>query len=367
MKKLGFGTMRLPLTDPDDTKSIDYDQVCRMADHFLSSGFSYFDTAYGYHGELSEEAVRRCVTERYKREQYILADKMPIIRVKAADEYPRYFEEQLKRCGVDYFDYYLLHNICRDRYDNTLKFGGFEFLCRLKEQGLVKNIGFSYHDNAEFLDEILTNHPETDFVQLQVNYLDWNSAAIQSGACYETARRHGKPVIVMEPVKGGTLANLPKAVVNEMKKSGAQGSPASYAIRFAASLDKCMMVLSGMSSMEQLLDNTAYMSDFRPLDSKEREMLARVVDVINDNVTPCTNCKYCMEECPKNINIPAYFGLYNMFASTGKKSGMYYRRVSLNFGKALECIKCGRCEKICPQHIEIRKTLEKFADLYERE
>ncbi len=365
VKKLGFGFMRLPLTDSEDPKSIDYDLVCEMVDRFIERGFSYFDTAYGYHGELSETAVKRCLTDRYPRDKYILADKMPIIRVKGGGEYQTYFSEQLRRCGVEYFDFYLLHNMCRDRYDNTMKFGGFEFLKGLKERGLAKQIGFSYHDNAEFLDRVLTEHPEIDFVQLQLNYLDWNSAAIQSGACYETARRHGKPVIAMEPVKGGTLASLPKDAEAEFKKAGMNASPASYAIRFAASLEGCMMVLSGMSSAEQMLDNTSNMADFRPLSDLERETLERVTGIINKNATPCTNCKYCTEECPKDINIPAYFGLYNMFRTTGKKSGMYYRRVSLNRGRASDCVKCGKCEKACPQHIKIREELEKFAEIYE--
>ena len=366
MKKLGFGTMRLPLTDPEDVKSIDYDQMCRMVDCFLERGFVYFDTAYPYHGEQSEDAVKRCLVDRYPRERYILADKMPILRVKGAEEYPRYFEEQLKRCGVDYFDYYLLHNMGKERYANTLKYGGFEFMRGLKEQGLVKKIGFSYHDDAELLDEILTGYPEIDVVQLQINYLDWNSTAIQSGACYEVACRHGKQVIAMEPVKGGSLANLPAAAMDELKRRGAQGSPASYAVRYAASLDNCFMVLSGMSNLEQMTENTSYMSDFKPLDEDERDMLKRVTEIVNKDITPCTNCRYCMEECPRNINIPAYFGLYNMYAVTGKKTNMYYERHSMNHGRAADCIKCGKCERICPQHIEIRGALEKFADLYER-
>ena len=366
MKKLGFGTMRLPLTDLDDEKSIDYEQMCRMVDHFLEQGFTYFDTAYPYHGEQSEGAVKRCLVDRYPRERYILADKLPIFRVNTPEEYPKYFEEQLHRCGVEYFDYYLLHNMGKERYADTIKYGGFEFICKLKEQKLVKNIGFSYHDDAELLDEILTKYPEMDFVQLQINYLDWNSAAIQSGACYEVACRHRKPVIAMEPVKGGSLANLSVEAINEMKERGASGSPASYAIRYAASLDNCMMVLSGMSNLEQLIDNTSYMKDFQPLSREEQDMLQYVKDIVNRNMTPCTNCRYCMEVCPKNIHIPAYFGLYNMYAATGKKTNMYYERHSMNFGKAMDCIGCGKCERNCPQHIEIRKALKKFADLYER-
>ncbi len=366
MKKLGFGTMRLPLTDPEDEKSIDYDQVCRMADHFLEQGFTYFDTAYMYHKELSEGAVKRCLVDRYPRDRFVLADKMPVVRVNRTEEYPGYFEEQLKRCGVDYFDYYLLHNIGNERYAKTEKCGGFQFLSGLKEKKLAKHIGFSYHDDAPLLDRILTEHPEVDFVQLQINYLDWNSAIIQSGACYDTACRHGKKVIVMEPVKGGILARLPEAALKELDAAGAGGSPASYAIRFAASLENCFMVLSGMSSFDQLADNTAYMKDFQPLTEGERKMLQRITGILNSSITPCTNCRYCMEECPKNINIPAYFGLYNMYAATGQKTNMYYERASLNHGKALDCIKCGKCEKICPQHIGIRGELEKFADLYEK-
>lgn len=359
--------MRLPLTDPEDAKSIDYDQMCRMVDCFMERGFVYFDTAFPYHGEQSEGAVKKCLVDRYSRDSYILADKMPILRVKSPEDYPRFFEEQLSRCGVDFFDYYLLHNMGKERYANTLKYGGFEFICKLKEKGLVKKIGFSYHDDPELLDEILTKYPEMDVVQLQINYLDWNSSAIQSGACYEVACRHGKQVIAMEPVKGGSLASLPDEAMQELKKRKAQGSPASYAIRYAASLDNCIMVLSGMSNFEQLAENTSYMEDFQPLSRDERDMLNRITDIVNSNITPCTNCKYCMEECPANINIPAYFGLYNMYAATGKKTNMYYERYSMNHGKAVDCMKCGKCERICPQHIGIREALNKFADVYERE
>lgn len=373
MKKLGFGTMRLPLLNSEEPKSIDYKQFNKMVDYFLENGFTYFDTAYPYHEEMSEDAVKRCLVDRYPRESFVLADKMPIMRVKAQEDYQRFFNEQLRRCGVDYFDYYLLHNMGSDRYENTLKYGGFEFISRMKEKGYVGKIGFSFHDNAELLDRILTEHPEVDFVQLQVNYLDWGSPVAQSGACYETAVKHNKPVIVMEPVKGGTLAKLPPdamKVMEEYKKScGKQNaSPASYAVRYAASLDNVMMVLSGMSSIEQLVDNVSYMKAFVPLNGQEKQMLARITDILNSTISiPCTSCKYCMEECPKNINIPAYFGLYNLYSVTGKKTKMYYERYRLNHGLASECIECGRCEKICPQHISIRENLKEFVDLYEKE
>ncbi len=368
MKKLGFGTMRLPLLDSSDVTSIDYEQMCMMADLFLEQGFTYFDTAYPYHGEHSEEAVRRCLVERYPRGSYVLADKMPILRVKSADDYKRYFDEQISRCGVADFDYYLLHNMGKERYINTVKYGGFEFIQKMKEQGCVKKTGFSYHDDAQLLDRILTEHPEVDFVQLQINYLDWDSIVIQSGACYEVACKHHKPVAVMEPVKGGLLARLPEKAMQAFKEgAGEEASPAAFAIRYAASLDNVFMVLSGMSAYEQLKENTAAMRDFKPLDEKEQALLKNVAAIVNSSTAiECTACGYCMEECPKNINIPAYFGLYNLYGITGKKTQMYYERHSMEHGKAMDCLHCGKCERVCPQHLDIRGYLEKYADLYEK-
>ncbi len=367
-KKLGFGAMRLPLIDPDDPKRIDLDQVCRMVDLYMEGGFRYFDTAYPYHEGHSEEALRQCLVERYPRERFLLADKMPVFLVKAKEDYERFFTEQLRRCGVSHFDVYLLHNLGRDRYPDVERFGGFDFLRRLKERGLARNIGFSFHDDAKTLDRILTDHPEVDVVQLQINYLDWNGAVVQSGRCYDVATRHGKQVIVMEPVKGGQLANLPDAAMQWFTDfyGSAAPSPASLAIRFAASLDNVRVVLSGMSTPEQVADNTAYMGEFIPLSDDEYELTGKIERELKRSIkVPCTGCRYCMEVCPKNIAIPDYFGLLNLHAVTGNKTNMYYQRYSMNHGKASDCLKCGLCETNCPQHIPIREMLESFKALYE--
>ena len=367
-KKLGFGAMRLPLLNRDDPTSIDHHQVARMVDTFMARGFRYFDTAYPYHEGCSETALRQALVERYPRDSFLLADKMPILQVKGPEDYQRFFDTQRERCGVDYFDVYLLHNLGRDRYPNTEKFGGFAFLRRLKEQGLAKNIGFSFHDDAQTLDRILTDHPEVDVVQLQINYLDWDGAVAQSGRCYETALRHGKEVIVMEPVKGGQLARLPESAMDIFRRHyGEDGpSPASLAVRYAASLPGVKVVLSGMSDLAQLRDNTGFMQDFRPLDEGEQALARAIAAELKKAIrVSCTGCRYCMEVCPKNIAIPDYFGLLNLHAVTGSKTNMYYQRYAMHHGKASECLHCGLCEKNCPQHIAIRDMLEEFAGLYE--
>lgn len=364
MKKLGFGCMRLPLCNPQDPTSVNQQELNQMVDAFMEAGFNYFDTAYLYHDEKSESSLKAALMDRYDRERFILADKMPTVIVKAAEEYPVYFQNQLERTGAGYFDYYLMHNMGKDRYETTKRFGGFEFARRMQEEGKIKKFGFSFHDDADTLDRILTEHPEVDFVQLQINYLDWENPIIQSGKCYETAVKHGKPVIVMEPVKGGILAKLPAEAEELMREWNPDASPVSYALRFAASLENVMMVLSGMSSLEQMKDNLKIMEEPGPLTAEERDMLKKVVAVIEKNTAvPCTSCGYCMEVCPKNIAIPKIFGLYNNYAVTGSFSGMYYKRATYNRGKASDCVQCHLCEKNCPQHIAIPEHLKKVAEL----
>lgn len=369
MKKLGFGLMRLPLLDASDVTAIDEAQLCRMVDAFLEQGFTYFDTAYPYHKQTSEGAIRRALVERHPRESYLLADKMPTFLVKGPEDYPKFFQEQLERCGVEYFDYYLLHTLGRDLYGKTKEYGGFDFVRKLKAEGKIRHMGFSFHDTAEVLDQILTEQPDMEFVQLQINYIDWDSERVQSGKCYEVARKHGKPIIVMEPIRGGALASLPGEAEALMKQCQPGLSVPSWAVRFAASLDGVMMVLSGMGSMEQLQDNTRYMKEFSPLSEEEKAVLEKVVEVIQNSVAiPCTSCRYCVDGCPENIPIPEYFSLYNRMEQTrdkGAEKEKYEEMVKDGkHGKASGCIGCRQCEEHCPQHIEVVQWIGKVAEVF---
>ena len=369
MKKLGFGFMRLPLLDKDDITSIDYATLNDMVDNFMQKGFRYFDTAYMYHEGVSEVAIRESVVKRYPRDSFMLADKMPTMFLKSKDEQKEIFKLQLERCGVDYFDNYLLHNLGAHNYQTALKFDCFSYVQELKKEGYAKRIGFSYHDNAALLDEILSAHPYVDFVQLQINYLDWDNESIQSGKCYEVALKHKKPVIIMEPLKGGLLANIPEKAQELFRSIHPDMSVSSWGIRFAASLDNVEIVLSGMSDLSQLLDNTSYMQDFIPLTDKEQATTGKVKQIIKSAVAiPCTACQYCVDTCPQNIAIPKYFSLYNEKQHYGKDAllpNLYYGNYSKTHGKASDCIECRICEEHCPQKLQIVNLLKDVAKAFE--
>ena len=363
-KNFGFGCMRLPMNGDQ----VDIAETTRMVDEFLAQGFNYFDTAHGYIGGKSELALKECLTSRYPREAYSLTDKLTDSYFKTETDIRPFFESQLEACGVDYFDFYLMHAQNADNFKKFKACHAYETAFALKAEGRIRHVGLSFHDRAEVLDQILTEYPQIEVVQIQFNYLDYDDIAVQSRKCYEVCRKHGKPVLVMEPVKGGSLVNLPeeaKKVLDDLHG----GSPASYAIRFAAGFPGMMMVLSGMSDLEQMKDNLSYMRDFKPLNETELAAVNKVQEIFHKmNMIPCTACRYCVEGCPKQISIPDLFAIMNIKQLHHDwNADYYYEEVHTAPGRrASDCLKCGKCEKICPQHLPIRKLLEETAKEFDK-
>lgn len=372
-KKLGFGLMRLPTKTPDNPANIDIEQVKQMVDMFIERGFTYFDTAWMYCGFASENAAKEALVDRYPRNSFTLATKLHAGFIKTEEDCDKIFNEQLKKTGVAFFDYYLIHDVNRHNNETYNKLHVFDWLLKKKSAGLVKHIGFSFHDDHEFLEHVLSEHPEVEFVQIQLNYLDYDNPSVQSRKCYEVATKHNVPVIVMEPVKGGTLVNMSETIVRLYKDFAPELSVASWAIRFAASHKNVAMVLSGMSNLAQLDDNTSYMKEFKPLSEEEQLIVKKATAILNEEtVIPCTGCSYCTEGCPMHIAIPRYFALYNADLKenpNGTKpwtiQGEYYANLTKTFGKASECVQCGQCEDICPQHIKIIGYLQDVSKRFE--
>ena len=362
---LGFGGMRLPMKDGE----VVIDEMNRMVDAFLEAGFNYFDTAHGYLQGQSELALRECLARRYPRDRFVLTDKLTDCFFKSQADIRPLFEAQLQACGVEYFDFYLMHAQGLTNYDHFKACRAYETAFALKAEGKIRHVGISFHDRAEVLEEILTTYPQIEVVQIQFNYVDYDDPAVQSRECYEVCRRHGKPVLVMEPVKGGNLVNLPeeaRKVLDELHG----GSPASYAIRFVAGFPGMMMVLSGMSSMEQMKDNLSYMKDFQPLNETELEAVKKVQSIFRGmNLIPCTACRYCTDGCPRQIAIPDLFAVMNTKQIYHDwNADFYYNNVYTGTGRrASDCIQCGRCEKACPQHLPIRRLLTEIAAEFEKQ
>lgn len=354
-QKFGFGCMRLPLVGEE----IDIPQFKRMVDLFIEKGFIYFDTAHGYHSGRSEKAIKEALTSRYPRNAYTLTNKLTDSFFKTEEDILPFFKSQLEACGVEYFDFYLMHAQNATRFEHFKKCRAYETALELKEQGYIKHFGISFHDTAEVLDRILTEYPQVELVQIQLNYLDYEDVAVQSRLCYEVCVKHNKPVVIMEPIRGGRLINLPPEAKEIVNRSGL--TPQNLALRFAASFENVFMVLSGMSNIEQMEDNLSFMKDYTPLSEEEFKLTQEVASSIRRaQLISCTACRYCVDGCPMHIAIPDLFSLMNAKKTHDNdwNSGFYYRTVyTVKNGKAKDCIRCGKCEAICPQKLPIRDLL----------
>ena len=380
-KRLALGCMRLPLNESGKESDVDFDLCDEMVDRFMEAGFNYFDTARVYHGGASERMIKKCIADRYPRESFVLTDKLSDSCFRTEEDIRPLFEDQLRVCGVSYFDFYLMHSLHREIYDQYQNSHAFEIAQELKAEGKIRHVGISFHDDAEFLEQILNDHPEIEIVQIQFNYFDFNSPSIQSGKLYEICEKYDKPILVMEPVRGGSLAKVPPAAEAALKQlwerecendplasEDEPPSAASYALRFAASFPQIAMVLSGMSDMEMLEDNIDTFSGFCPIDEDELKVLETVRSYIEDqDVIQCTACRYCTAGCPQHISIPDLFSDYNnhkLFKTWN--SNFYYEIHTGDGGRASDCIKCGQCEIACPQKLPIRKLLEQVAAEFEK-
>ena len=369
-KRLGLGCMRLPLTSRNDA-DVDYELCNRMVDRFMEAGFNYFDTARVYHAGSSEKMIKKCIADRYPRDAFLLTDKLSDACFKKEADIRPLFEDQLKVCGVDYFDFYLMHAQDKENYPKYQKTHAYEIAQELKAEGKIKHVGISFHDSADFLEQILNDHPEIEIVQIQFNYFDTDSPSVEASRLYEICQAHEKPMVVMEPVRGGGLAKLTEeqqAVFDDLyEDDGEKPSAASYAMRFCASFPWIAMVISGMGDMDMLEDNIQSFSPLEPIDEEELEAIEKVKTLmLGQEGIPCTACKYCLEGCPEHIRIPDIFSSYNadkVFHSWNSR--MYYEVSTRDGGKASDCIKCGKCEKACPQHLPIRELLEKVAARFE--
>lgn len=371
MKKMGFGLMRLPQTDKDKPETINQEQVNKMTELFLEKRYTYFDTAYPYHNGKSEIALKEAL-KNHHRESYIVADKLPIFAITKEEEVEPIFKEQLERCGVEYFDYYLLHNISPFSEAGYIDVDSYKFLKQQKDAGKIKKLGFSSHGDAKYIEKYLQKYPDMDFIQLQINYLDWESQTIESKKCYEVAKKHDLEVIVMEPLKGGFLTNIPEDANDLIKKFNPTLTPVELALRFVANLDNVFMVLCGVSSYKQMEENIEIFENMQPLSKEELDLIKQVSELINSKITvPCTKCNYCINECPVNINIPYVFDLYNSEKLLNEDGFTTYQVTYINYmknkknGPASACIDCGKCVEKCPQQINIPQVMKDVVESLE--